>query len=206
MKTKAPILIVVLGLVAALAGCVMNPMSSEPETIVLREDAGASLSVEIEPGEQWRSRMQAGPFIFNVLPQFAIWTEDDAGTLVETLYVTGAGFTKTRHAEKNEMQAEFYLQTLPVWSARVTASGSALPSKTNPYPDAVTSATPSGPACLGCRSIPFRSSGPQATPIPTGFSSKTWPAPRYPSTQLRRPSPIASSVVTRSAWISLSKP
>lgn len=92
--------------------------------------------------------MQAGPFIFNVLPQFAIWTEDDAGRLVETLYVTGADFRGMRHAEKNEKQAEFFAQILPFWSARVTSSGAPLPSKANPYPDAITSATPTGPTTL----------------------------------------------------------
>jgi hypothetical protein len=148
MRPSTPILLVVVILISSLGGCVMNRVNPEPQTIVLREDAGPALRVEIMPGEQWSSRMQAGPFIFNVLPQFAIWTEDDAGNLVETIYVTGADFRGMRHAEKNEMQAEFFAQSLPVWSARVTASGESLPSKANPYPDAVTSATPAGPTTL----------------------------------------------------------
>lgn len=91
----------------------MNRVNPDPQTIVLRENVDAALRVEIEPGPQWSSRMQAGPFIFSVLPQFAIWTEDDAGNLVETLYVTAADFAKMRHAEKNEMQTGFYPQDLP---------------------------------------------------------------------------------------------
>ncbi len=72
----------------------MHRVNPEPRNIVLRENAGAALQVEVKTGAQWSSRMQAGPFIFNVLPQFAIWTEDDAGNLVETLYITGAGSSK----------------------------------------------------------------------------------------------------------------
>jgi len=146
MKLNIAPPIATLALTVLLSGCVMNRVNPEPQTIVLREAADTALRVEIEPGAQWSSRMQAGPFIFNVLPQFAIWTEDDAGRLVETLYVTGADFRGMRHAEKNEMQAEFFAQYLPVWSARVVSSGAPLPSKANPYPDTVTSATPTGPA------------------------------------------------------------
>ena len=148
MKPTTLPLIVILTAAAILGGCVMNRVNPEPQTIVLREDTDSTLRVEIKPGAHWSSRMQAGPLIFNVLPQFAIWTEDDAGDLVETLYVTGADFAALRHAAKNEMQAEFFSQSLPVWSARIAAGGSSLPSKANPYPDTVTSATPTGPVTL----------------------------------------------------------
>ena len=148
MKRIPVRLTAILILTAVLAGCVMNRVSTDPQTIVLREVAGSALRVEIEPGAHWISRMQAGPFIFNVLSQFAIWTEDDAGNLVETLYVTGADFSRARHAKKRELQAEFFSQSLPVWSALTEANGSSLPSKTNPYPDSITSATPTGHATL----------------------------------------------------------
>lgn len=95
-------LTIILILFALLGGCVMNRANPEPQTIVLRKDAGH---------------------------------------LIQTLYVTGADFRAMCHAEKNENQSEFFAQSLPVWSGRVTASGESLPSKTNPYPDAVASAT-----------------------------------------------------------------
>ncbi|MFW5836139.1 MAG: hypothetical protein ACOCVK_01900 [bacterium] len=132
-----------------LAGCVMNRINPDPQTIVLREqDEGEPVRIEIAAGPEWVSRTQAGPVVFNVIPQFAVWTEDEAGRFVETLYVTGAGFGKLRHAKKQEMQSAFFAECLPVWSARVLVSGGRLPSKANPYPDAVTSATPSGPATI----------------------------------------------------------
>jgi hypothetical protein len=86
--------------------------------------------------------MQAGPFIFNVLPQFAVWAEDGDGEFLVTLYVTGADFKKLRHAEKQSGGADYFAKTLPVWASRVRAAGKTLPSKETPYPDAVTSATP----------------------------------------------------------------
>ena len=95
MRPSTPILLVVVVLISSLGGCVMNRVNPEPQTIVLREDGGSRLRAEIVPGSQWSSRMQAGPFIFNVLPQFAIWTEDGAGSLVETIYVTSRRSTPT---------------------------------------------------------------------------------------------------------------
>jgi len=57
-------------------------------------------------------------------------------------------FDGMRHAARNEKQAEFFAQSLPVSSARIKAAGTLLPSKANPYPDTVTSATPAGPVTL----------------------------------------------------------
>lgn len=148
MNVRLAPFIAVVALALATSGCVMNRLDTDPQTIVLRESGDAPVRIRIEPGPEWSSRMQAGPLVFNVVPQFAIWTEDAAGNLVETLYVTGAGFEKMRHAAKQERQAEFFAECLPVWSARVVASGADLPSKANPYPDAITSATPGGPTTL----------------------------------------------------------
>lgn len=141
---------VAVALAASLGGgCVMNRVDPEPTTIALRDqDEGAALRLEVVPGPEWISRMQAGPFVFNVLPQFAVWTQDESGSLVETLYVTGADFGKMRHAKKQEMQSAFFAECLPVWAARVAAADGRLPAKDNPYPDAVTSATPAGRATL----------------------------------------------------------
>jgi hypothetical protein len=121
----------------------MNRIDRSPQTLNLR-DAGDGIPVEvrISAGDAWTSRMQAGPFIFNVLPQFAVWAEDGDGVFLDTLYVTGADFKKLRHAEKQGDGAGYFAKTLPVWASRVEAAGKTLPSKENPYPDAVTSATP----------------------------------------------------------------
>ncbi len=130
---------------SVLSGCVMNKLNTEPQTIELRDDiSGRPVVITVTPGTEWSSRMNAGPIVFNVLPQFVIWTEDNDGRFVETLYVTGADYGKLRHAEKNENGEQFYLDTLPVWATRARAAGETLPSKDHPYPDTVTSATPMG--------------------------------------------------------------
>jgi hypothetical protein len=92
--------------------------------------------------------MRAGPLIFNVLPQFVVWTEDSDGKLLETLYITGADYGKMRHAGKAEKGVLFYKECFPVWSSRAEQKGERLPSKYNPYPDTVTSATPAAGTVL----------------------------------------------------------
>lgn len=154
MKTRelARMLCAALLALAALSGCVMNKLNPEPQTIDLRESVeGMPVTIEIVVGEEWTNRMQAGPFIFNVLPQFAIWAEDTNGNLVDTLYVSGADFNKLRHASKHGDGETFFRQGLPVWASRVEAAGGVLPSKDNPYPDSVTSATPMANARIDTR-------------------------------------------------------
>lgn len=141
------------------AGCVMNRIDRAPQTLNLRDaDDGLPVEVRIAAGEAWTSRMQAGPFIFNVLPQFAIWVEDGDGEFVDTLYVTGADFKKLRHAEKQGRGADYFADTLPVWASRAVAAGKSLPSKESPYPDAVTSATPAADVTINT-TVPGRSAG-----------------------------------------------
>ncbi|MBI9109287.1 MAG: hypothetical protein JEZ04_21250 [Spirochaetales bacterium] len=147
MKKRIYSILITAGIAAVLlfSGCVMNKLDNTPQAIVLRAvSGGTGLEIDVSAGEQWASRMQAGPFIFNVLPQMAIWLEDGNGEYVETLYVTGADFKKLRHAAKNGDGAGFFSECLPYWASRVESAGEALPSKENPYPDTITSATPMG--------------------------------------------------------------
>ena len=138
-------IIIVCGIISAvlLSGCVMNKLNTEPQTVVLKDAGnGKNLIIEVSTDGQWSSRMKAGPLIFNILPQAVFWIEDQNGRLIETLYVTGADFKKMRHAAKNADGELFYAECLPYWASRVKAAGGKLPSKENPYPDTVTSATP----------------------------------------------------------------
>lgn len=141
--------------VAVLCGCVMNRLSEKPQTITLRRKVqGTSIRLDVVPGEEWSRRMQAGPFIFNVLPQIVIWAENDQGRLIDTLYITGADGKGFRHAGKKQKGAAFYRECFPVWASRLESAGGVLPGKDNPYPDTITSATPSGRFTLLSR-LPF---------------------------------------------------
>jgi len=146
MRYRNQIIIIFSILAAAyFSGCVMNKLDDSPKTIVVRENSeGMSISLDVDTGEEWASRMQAGPFIFNILPQMAIWIADEQGRYLETLWVTGADFKKMKHAQKNGSGPAFFADCLPVWASRLQAAGKSLPSKENPYPDTVTSATPMG--------------------------------------------------------------
>jgi hypothetical protein len=147
-----------LGLTLAagvMSGCVMNRLSEKPQTITLNPTVqGLPLRLELEPGREWSQRMQAGPFIFNILPQIVIWAEDDQGRFLDTVYITGAGAKGSRHAAKKQKGAAFYRECFPVWASRLQAAGGTLPGPGNPYPDALTSATPSAAFTL-LTSLPF---------------------------------------------------
>jgi hypothetical protein len=125
------------------SGCVMNQLNPDHQTIQLRPTSeGLPISVDIVKGEHWTSRAQGGPFVFNVLPQIVIWAEDQEGRFIGTLYITGADYTSFRHAGKGNKGAAFWAECFPVWASRLKTAGGKLPSKENPYTDAVTSATP----------------------------------------------------------------
>jgi len=120
----------------------MNKLDTSHRTIKLDDSFARSIIIDVAAGDQWSSRMKAGPFIFNILPQMVVWLENEEGEYLDTLYITGADFKKIRHAAKNKDGAVFYSECLPYWASRATGAGHRLPSKQNPYPDTLTSATP----------------------------------------------------------------
>ncbi len=147
---KTGLYLVVVGLL--LSGCVMNRVSAEKEDIVLRQDGGGRMiRLDLETGEAWSRKMQAGPLVFNVLSQIVIWTEDGEGRLLETVYVSGADYAKMRHAAKKDKGEQFFRESFPLWARKMDEAGRKLPSPDEPYVDAVTSATPSNDFSLETR-------------------------------------------------------
>lgn len=139
MKNK----IVLMLMSISLLSCVMNDISDKHEVITLRENMeGRNIEFVIKAGSEYSSKMQAGPFIFNVIPQTVIWTEDESGVLIETIYISGADYKEMRHGGKGRGE-KFYEECFPVWSSKIKKKGMHLPSKENAYPDSITSATPS---------------------------------------------------------------
>jgi hypothetical protein len=100
------------------------------------------VTISIERGPHWTHVAPAGPVRFNVLPQIVLWVEGSDGTLVDTLYVTGALGGRMTHAGKKRKGTLFWQECCPAWSKRVLDAGRPLPSYEAPYPDSVTSATP----------------------------------------------------------------
>ena len=109
------------------------------------------IRVDLETGESWTWKMQAGPLVFNVLSQIVIRTEGQRGRLLETGYVSGADYTKMRHAAKKDKGEQFFRESFPLWARKMDEAGRKLPSPESPYVDAVTSATPSNDFSLETR-------------------------------------------------------
>lgn len=140
---RVPVLLFVIIIGILFTGCVMNKLDHSPRTIKLKQSLqGKPVRLDITAGKEYSKPMQAGPFIFNILPQIVIWAENSEGKLVETLYITGADGKEMRNAAKNSKGAAFYQECFPVWASRMKEAGLKLPGKDNPYPDSVTSATP----------------------------------------------------------------
>ena len=80
-------------------------------------------------------------------PQFAVWIEDAEGNYIETLYVTKKAATEGWIFNGGNRRKE----ALPYWAHRrgtLYSDGIMLPTKDNPLPDTLTSATPKGSASL----------------------------------------------------------
>ncbi len=123
--------------------CVMNKMDHQVRAFKLRQTVkGLPVTFTFTKGAEFSKPMQAGPIIFNVLPQVVIWAEDPSGKLIDTLYVTGADGKKMRHGAKSREGAKFYKACFPVWAKQMAAAGKKLPMENGPYPDSVTTATP----------------------------------------------------------------
>ena len=143
-KTIVRSLVCLIFIYILMTGCVMNKLSNSANSIELNPSFnGRPVIIDIVKGLHWSQKMQAGPLIFNFLPQIVIWTEDEQGNLIETLYITGADSKGFRHAAKKKRGAEFYAECFPVWGNRMVNAGRRLPSEENPFPDSMTSATPS---------------------------------------------------------------
>lgn len=142
MKQVKYCLIIALVMVF-LSGCVWNKLNEEKTVIVLKQASGGSnISIGLEKGPQWTHQVGGGPFTFNVLPQLVFWLENDQGTFIKTLYISGATGSYSNHAKKSKLDDEYFQQALPIWAGKIEKAGYLLPSSDKPYADAVTGATP----------------------------------------------------------------
>lgn len=126
--------------------------STEKSTVTLKSNsAGKSLTVDLEQGEHYIHKMKILPFInIKSPPQIAIWLEDSKGNYVETLFVSRKTATqKWSKAPKDKTPKDKIRrqESLPYWAhARGVqyADGLYLPTKEEPLPDSITSASPKG--------------------------------------------------------------
>lgn len=97
------------------------------------------ITLTVNEGRSYHRSAWLGIVPVKVIPQMAMWLEDDAGRFVDTIYVTKKAAT-AGWGEKVQRPA-----ALPIWSHRRGVrypNGSYMPTKDQPLPDAVTGATP----------------------------------------------------------------
>ncbi|MBI4979642.1 MAG: hypothetical protein HZC28_19340 [Spirochaetes bacterium] len=140
---KRVIFAVLSAVILVCTSCLINKLNDAATTIDLKQDIqGKPVTITVSRGTHWVDRLGMGPFMVNVIPQMTFWIESPDGRFIETVYITGAAKKYDRNATRKKMGEQFYRECFPVWSRRMLAGGGQLPSETNAYPDAITSATP----------------------------------------------------------------
>ena len=123
---------------------------SSDETITTSPDtAGVFATITVTTGEHYSHRMKVMPLIVvKNHPQMAAWVESEDGEFLNTLFITNRLATQDwRGAPADPTPAKEIrrAEALPVWShrhGRHYADGLPVPTRDQPMPDAVTSATP----------------------------------------------------------------
>lgn len=120
---------------------------AKEELIETRTDLGQKINIVFTPGKHWIHPMKIFPLIkIKNRPQIAVWLEDDQGHFLQTLYVTRRMAKQTWRKGPGDKTKEIRrTEALPVWiHANKTEyeKGVFTPTKLNPLPDLITSATP----------------------------------------------------------------
>ena len=112
-------------------------------------EEGRTMTIEVTAGEHFIHDMKIGKFLtIHNPPTTAFWIEDVDGNYIETLYVSEKVGTEGWKKTPGEEPTGTDLRrpgSLPVWGHRrgvAAPDGVYLPTKDDPMPDAVTSASP----------------------------------------------------------------
>ena len=135
-----------------------GPIRTSPDVVTkaqsgnngaVEESGGIPVVLEVEEGEHFMHKMKLMLFIkVKNHPQMAAWCETPDGEFLSTLFITRrAGTQSWRGAPGDPTPKEDIRrkESLPVWAHRhgkTYADGLHLPTKEQPMPDAVSSATP----------------------------------------------------------------
>ncbi len=123
--------------------------SPEPRERTVPVDGGVPATISVTAGEHFTHKLRVMPLIrVSNAPQMVAWCETTDGEFLTTLFVTDRIATQSwRGAPADPTPTESIRrpESLPVWSHRrgeVYADGLPVPTRENPMPDAVTTATP----------------------------------------------------------------
>ncbi|MBN1781076.1 hypothetical protein JW948_08140 [bacterium] len=148
-------------LILLFSSCTINRLNNEKTVIHLHPaDQDLPLCISVTRGAEWSHKFTPGPFVIHIYPQIVFWCEDSLGHFVKTLYITGADGKYGKNTTKARLDDDFFRICFPGWTSRLISAGGHLPSRENPYTDALTSATPQssfdlfttlGPAGFPCK-------------------------------------------------------
>lgn len=123
--------------------------SQEPRQRTVPVDGGVPVSISVAAGEHFTHKLRVMPLIrVSNAPQMVAWCEAPDGEFLTTLFVTDRIATQSWRgapADPSPTESIRRPESLPVWSHRrgeVYADGLPVPTRENPMPDAVTTATP----------------------------------------------------------------
>ena len=119
------------------------------EVSQMADTKGIPVELNIRAGEHFMHKLKIMPFIrVKNYPQMVAWCETIEGEFISTLFITERIATQSWRSAPGDSQPVEEIrrkESLPVWSHRhgeVYADGLHLPTREEPMPDAVTSATP----------------------------------------------------------------
>ena len=120
-----------------------------PKVSQMAETKGIPVELNIREGDHFMHKLKIMPFIqVKNHPQMVAWCETLGGQFISTLFITERIATQSWRSAPGDSQPKEEIrrkESLPVWSHRhgdVYADGLHLPTREDPMPDAVTSATP----------------------------------------------------------------
>ncbi|MDC7126481.1 MAG: hypothetical protein PQJ46_13000 [Spirochaetales bacterium] len=119
------------------------------ETGELTGDDNVPVEIKIIPGEHYKHKMKINSFIkITNVPQMAVWVEDSENNFITTVFITNRSANQSWRGTPGEDKGKGEVRrasALPLWSHHRGVQyedGLYMPTKENPMPDAVSSATP----------------------------------------------------------------
>jgi len=122
-----------------------------------KTNTGKNISIKLEKGKSYNSSFFLGDFKVHITPQIAIWTEDETGKMLETLFVTEA-YARQEWAGLVKVNSDetFRKETLLYWINKYFEAKNKAPTKNAPLPDSITFATPFTSFVFNSKFIPVK--------------------------------------------------
>lgn len=138
-------ILLLLFLILIITCCLSQKKNNRATLITTLSDVkGTPITIEVEKGNQWSHETKFGIMTFSIIPQIAVWIEDNSGNYIDTLYVTKAFGRQKWFMSNNDPYVTFRTSSLPYWMNKRIKAGYRSPTKNNPLADSITSATPKG--------------------------------------------------------------